>query len=121
MEKKIFYRVANNETKQGLWYNQEGEFTGLIHNEFDFCMNHELPMPYDKDIVGWLSSTDSLQDLFNWFSREDIRQLEEHGYYITTYEATKYRIHLNHFVIDQKTSKVKEIIPIEFVDSIIVI
>ena len=30
---KRFYRVSNVETQQGLWYNFNGEFTGLIHNE----------------------------------------------------------------------------------------
>ena len=62
---KIFYRIANKDTKQGLWYDSEGKFTGLIHNEFNFCMNRDLPMPFDPEIVGWLSATDSLEDLFN--------------------------------------------------------
>lgn len=49
---KQFYRVCNVETKQGLWYDQKGEFTGLIHTEFNFCTNSNLPMPYDENIRG---------------------------------------------------------------------
>jgi hypothetical protein len=30
MEKKSFYRVANHETQQGLWYDFQGNFTGLM-------------------------------------------------------------------------------------------
>lgn len=29
--KKVFYRVANTENEQGLWYDFKGKFTGLIH------------------------------------------------------------------------------------------
>ena len=75
MDKKIFYRVSNTETNQGLWYDMEGNFTGLIHTKFNFCLNHELPMPYDKEIVGWLSTTDELDALLHWFTKEDIIEL----------------------------------------------
>lgn len=37
---KLFYRVCNHETEQGLWYSFNGNFTGLIHNEFNFCKNN---------------------------------------------------------------------------------
>ena len=39
---KTFYRVNHEQTKQGLWYKFEGEFSGLIHSEFKFCTNNEL-------------------------------------------------------------------------------
>lgn len=102
--KKLFYRVANTETEQGLWYDFKGQFTGLIHSKFDFCTNTKLPMPFDENIVGWLSATDTLDSLFNWFSKEDIERLEEHGYFITVYEAVDYKFHQNHWVIKQDTS-----------------
>lgn len=108
MDKKIFYRVSNTKTNQGLWYDMEGKFTGLIHTKFNFCLNHELPMPYDKEIVGWLSTTDELDALWHWFTKEDISKLEEHGYFIHIYEATKYRFHDNHWVICQETSVLLE-------------
>lgn len=103
--KKEFYRVANNITGQGLWYDQLGNFTGLIHDKFNFCMNKDLPMPFDKEIVGWLSVTDVYDNLFLWFSKEDILKLQEHGYSITVYEAEKYKEYQNHHIICQQTSK----------------
>ena len=108
METKLFYRVANHETQQGLWYDFKGNFTGFIHDRFNFCTNNKLPMPYDPNIVGWLSATDSLEDLFNWFSKEDIERLENHGWFITVYEAEKVKQYKNHLVICQETSLVKE-------------
>lgn len=113
METKVFYRIGNVNTKQGLWYDYEGNYTGLIHNRFDFCSNSNLLMPYDPNIVGWLSTTDKLNDLFLWFTKEDIKNLEQFGYGITIFEATEYKIHENHWVIKQDNSIFKVQIPIE--------
>ena len=109
---KTFYRIAHIDTNQGLWYDSRGNFTGLIHNEFSFCMNTNLPMPFDEEIVGWLSATDTLEDLFNWFSKGDIELLENYGWYITVYEADKFKQYKNHLVICQETSTIKKRIPI---------
>lgn len=103
-EKKIFYRVGNIETEQGLWYDFEGNFTGLIHDKFDFCENSDLPMPFNPDVVGWLSTVDKLNDLFFWFTKKDIANLEKHGYSIGVYEATEYKEHENHWIIKQSSS-----------------
>ena len=110
METKLFYRVANIKTQQGLWYDFKGNFTGLIHNEFNFCMNNKLQMPFDDKIVGWLSATDTLDDLFNWFSKEDLCRLKEFGYYILIYESSEYKIHQNHWVIKQDDSILRAVL-----------
>jgi hypothetical protein len=106
--KNLYYRIAHKETRQGLWYDSKGNFTGLIHNEFNFCLNKNLPMPFDSDLIGWLSATDSLEDLFNWFTKEDIERLENYGWFITVYESNKVRQYKNHLVICQESSVVKE-------------
>ena len=108
METKIFYRIANTETNQGLWYDIEGNFTGLIHSKFDFCANTKLPMPYDENIVGYLSTTDKLVDLFNWFTKDDIIKLEEYGYFITVFESDDYLTYENHWIIKQDSAKIIE-------------
>lgn len=108
MKSKLFYRVANTQTEQGLWYDFKGNFTGLIHGKLNFCKNNELPMPFDPEIVGWLSATETLDDLFNWFSESDILELEKHGYSIVLYEATEYRFYNNHWIIKQDSSTLKE-------------
>lgn len=103
-----FFRVCKPETAQGLWYDYNGEFTGLIHDEFSFCLNHELRMEFDPELVGWLSATDSLDSLYNWFTVEDIKQLQERGWYIHEYEVSSYRFYdrFQHYVICQETSKI---------------
>lgn len=89
---KIFYRVCNPHTEQGLWYHFNGKFTGLIHNQFNFCKNNELKMDFDEELVGWLSATDSLESLYNWFTKEDIIKLQKHGWFIYKYEDEKSKL-----------------------------
>lgn len=110
--KKTFFRVCNRETLQGLWYAFDGEFTGLIHNEFSFCLNTKLEMDFDPELVGWLSATDSLETLYNWFTEEDILKLQEKGWFIHEFEATDYKFYerFQHLIINQETSVVKNII-----------
>lgn len=107
LKPKTFYRVCNENTGQGLWYGYEGDFTGLIHDEFSFCKNKDLEMDFDSELVGWLSATDNLEDLFKWFTKTDISNLEECGWYIYKYEALDYKFYnkFQHYVINQETSK----------------
>lgn len=114
METKSFYRIANHTTYQGLWYDFNGNFTGLIHNELNFCKNSELQMPFDEELVGWLSATETLEELYNWFSIEDIKELQNKGWKIYKYEASNYKFYdtFQHYVISQETSKLLEQITI---------
>jgi len=109
---KKFYRVCHRDTKQGLWYDQQGRFTGLIHGDFDFCQHKGLEMHFDPEIQGYLSATDSLQDLFKWFPIEDIDRLQEHGYFVHVYESSEFKFYnrFQHLVIKQDSAKFLELI-----------
>lgn len=100
-----FYRIGTDR-QEGLWYDKKGNFTGLIHDKFNFCLNSELKMPFDRELIGWLSVADSLGHLYQWFTREDILKLQEYGYHILEYEATDFKFYepFQHNVINQKTS-----------------
>jgi hypothetical protein len=101
---KTFYRVCNPNTQQGLWYDFEGNFTGLIHDKFSFCANSELEMDFDPELVGWLSATDNYPDLLKWFPEKDILELQKDGWHVHTYETENYRLYerFQHYVICQK-------------------
>jgi len=115
IQPKKYYRVCNKETLQGLWYDYKGQFTGLIHEEFAFCTNNKLEMDFDPEIVGWLSATDSLETLYNWFTKEDIIRLQKWGWYIHEFEAVdvKFYERFQHQVINQETSKVLRVIDLD--------
>ena len=110
MEERKFYRVGNIENNQGLWYDIDGNFTGLIHDKFSFCKNRDLPMPFSKEIKGYLSVTETLDDLFNWFSEKDIKRLYDFGYRILEYTSKDYKVYNNHWIINQKNYTNKKII-----------
>ena len=103
---KTFYRVNNEQTKQGLWYNFEGGFSGFIHNLFSFCQNRELRMDFDEELVGWLSAVDSLEKLYHWFPIEDIKKPQKYGWFIHAFETDKWKFYekFQHDVICQKDS-----------------
>jgi hypothetical protein len=104
---KTFYRVCNPQSEQGLWYDYQGRFTGLIHDKFSFCANSKLEMPFDDELVGWLSAVKNLDDLWAWFTMEDIFQLQKHGWFIHEYEVRDHKFYdkFNHYVIHQDSSK----------------
>jgi hypothetical protein len=106
---KTFYRVCNPTTEQGLWYDFKGNFTGLIHNEFNFCKNTDLKMDYDPELVKWLSATESIDDLFQWFTFQDILNLQDRGWYVHEYETENFKFYnrFKHFTICQTTSILK--------------
>lgn len=109
--KKKFYRVCHKDTLQGLWYDYKGEFTGLIHNDFNFCLNNELKMDFDPEIVGWLSVTDTIESLWQWFTEKDIFELQKHGWFIHEFEAEEHKFYerFQHIIINQETSNVLRI------------
>lgn len=114
INKKTFYRVCNINTGQGLWYKPNGAFSGLIHNKFSFCKNSELKMDFDEELVGWLSATDNLEDLYNWFTKEDIINLQKENWFIHEYETDDYKFYdrFQHYVIKQYNNTLINVIEI---------
>lgn len=108
---KTFYRVGT-ESNEGLWYNQDGTFSGIIHDEFKWVGASGLLMPFEQELVGYLSVADSIEHLYTWFSIEELVKLRETGFKIFEYEAIDYKFYdlYKHNVICQKTSKIVNIL-----------
>jgi len=84
------YRVGSP-TGQGLWYEADGEFNPLIKT-LSNAKCRDMPMGHDPDLVGgWISATDSLPGLSDWFSHEDALELKERGYTLQEFVVTEYR------------------------------
>lgn len=90
----IVYRLGK-EDLSGVWYDQTGNFTGLIHTEFNFCSNSKLEMPFREEMVGKLSITKSINTLFDWFSNDDLLRLKDYGYKILIYKVDAEYIEFN--------------------------
>jgi hypothetical protein len=102
---EIFYRVGNlKQRNRGLWYSSQGKFTGDIHTKYDFCTHKDLQMPYDENIVGFLSAVTTLDELKKWFTPDDMKKLKPYGFRILEYKAFDFKQYNDHYLIDEKTS-----------------
>jgi len=106
MTTKLFYRVGTLDNR-GLWYDKDGTYSGRMSKEFSFCKNANLPMPFNPELVGFLSVTDTLEQLTEWLPVIDAEKLRYHGFQVYEFEATNYRAYENHYLICQKTSIIK--------------
>lgn len=90
----ILYRIQNKETKDGMWYNSDGTYNGII-KELSDGLSADAPMPEDqyrnKNNKQWISSVPLLNYLFEWFSMKDIIELKERGYGLYEIKCSDYR------------------------------
>ena len=100
---EIFYRIGCLGNNQGLWYSKTGEFTGLIHNEYNFCTNSSLEMPFDEEVKGFISVATSLEELYKWFPLNDIALLCQQGFAIEYYKSSEKKFYdkFQHYLIPQ--------------------
>lgn len=89
---KIFYRVQQDGTDAGLWYNRNGVYNGRIVQDYDWLAASDLPMDFNEEKAGgWLSATDTLEGLFVWFSEDEIIKLQESSIYVYAYHAKEFK------------------------------
>ena len=102
---RLFYRIGSIDSI-GLWYNKDGSYTGLIHNEFNWLNASKLEMPFDKELVNYISVADSLEHFYQWFNREEILKLQDLGFSIFEYSAIDWKFYslYTHNVIHQESS-----------------
>jgi hypothetical protein len=64
-------------------------------------------MDFDPELPRRLSAVENLDDLYKWFTKEDILKLQEFGWFIHEYSASKYWFYerFQHHVICQDTSE----------------
>ena len=103
---KTFYRVGTTD-QSGMWYDQKGNFHGAMNTPaFRMLKCSEVRMPFCKETAGFLSATETIEELEGWFPKEDMAVLKPLGFKILAYKATVYKYHEQnkHWLIDQKTS-----------------
>ena len=104
--KQIFYRVGTTD-QSGMWYDQNGNFHGAINSPaFKMLKCNQVQMPFCRETVGYLSATQTLEELEQWFPKEDMAVLEPLGFKILAYEVADCKFHKanNHWLINQKSS-----------------
>lgn len=95
------FRVENPLSKQGLWYREDGTFNPFIKTLTN-AIARDLPMGFDPTFkvegLDWISACDNLPDMKNWFSTQDLQELEARGYSLFEFDVTRYRTVNGHAV-----------------------
>lgn len=117
MKTRIVYRIENLEHMHGMWYDKEGNFDPIIQ---DLCPDgkaKDFPMPYDEQhkIKGkeWYSAGKSIDNMNEWFSREDAERLVENGFQLYKYEVSEFQELEMECLFTREGIVDKEIIPID--------
>ena len=113
------FRVENPETMVGLWYNERGEKTDFILT-IPNAQSAAMPMEFDaavKDGGDWFSACDSLEDMRNWFSVQDVSALHEIGYKLYRLEVPNYRTTNGHAILLRESAIEIVEIPIHLLEA----
>lgn len=104
MIEKIFFRVHHPKGK-GLWYNNNAEFTKEIGKLELGCADLETDQN-EECAGGFLSCTDSMDSLFDWFGREELLKLKDNGYDICIFKSAEHKFHekYKHFLFKEEGS-----------------
>ena len=95
------YRVENPISQQGLWYKTDGTFNPFIKTLTN-ALAKDLPMGFDAQFkvegLDWVSACDNLPDMRNWFSTQDLMELDGRGYNLYEFTVNRYRAVNGHAV-----------------------
>lgn len=88
------FRIENQASMQGLWYDADGNFRPLITQLKD-GRARDMPMDPDADFgvdgMRWYSACESIPALECVFSLDDVIELEGLGYGLYRFEVADFR------------------------------
>lgn len=95
METRKVYRIEIPESKSGMWYDEHGEMDKKIHKLCPNSISSTIPMPYDelhrKDDKVWNSAGKSIENMNQWFTREDVETLVNNGFKLYEFIVTEWQ------------------------------
>lgn len=83
---------------------KQGNYKSFFTNSFK-TIRFTGVAPKTPELVGFISVADSLEHLYQWFSRKEILKLQENGFSILEYQANDYKFYdlYKHNVINQNS------------------
>lgn len=95
LPQRTVFRIENRTSMQGLWYTGEGEFSPVIADLCPTSLSKLMPMGFNelhqKDGKNWFSAGKSVENMREWFSREDAERLVACGYRLYRYKVTEWQ------------------------------
>lgn len=92
------YRIENlMNPDRGLWYTRSGTLDPLVTKLRGSSLS-TLPMPLEEDVVGSFSGCESLTQMQEWFSFQDLVRLNRMGFCLFIYDVSTARTKDNHLL-----------------------
>lgn len=95
MEPRTIYRIEIPHANRGMWYNENGELDKEINRLCPDSIAGNIPMPYNpkhrKDGRVWNSAGKSIENMNQWFSREDAETLVNNGFKLYEFVVTEWQ------------------------------
>lgn len=95
-ETKIIFRIELPEDRNGMWYNKDGELDKKIHLLCPHGIAKDFPMPLNlelhrKDGEIWNSGGKSIENMNEWFTPLDAKNLMNNGFKLFQFEVNMYQ------------------------------
>lgn len=99
------YRIENEETMHGMWYEEDGTFNPFIYRLTE-GKSKDLPMGfherYSKGGLKWFSGCKSIEDMKHWFSDLDALELFKSGYKLFEMDLSQYIVEENQVIFTRE-------------------
>jgi len=119
METRIVYRIENPKDKGGMWYDGEGNFNPTIHLLCPNAIAKDFPMGFcddhQREGKRWQSAGKNIENMNQWFSREDAENLVANGFHLYKFEVTEWYEKEMEILFTREGVVAVEIIPIDHV------
>jgi hypothetical protein len=114
------FRIENQETFQGLWYNKDGVKTDFLRTNLTDAKCRDMPMGYDP-LYGdgglrWISATDNAPDMRHWLSLQDATEMLQQGYHVYEFEVSQYRREFGHAIFTREHVIRQRIVDLDVLD-----
>jgi hypothetical protein len=92
---RTIYRIELPDSRDGMWYNSDGELKKKIHLLCPNGVAKDFPMPfnplYRKDGKVWQSAGKNIENMNQWFTADDAMNLYKNGYRLYEYQTEVYQ------------------------------
>lgn len=109
------YRIENEETYHGMWYQLDGTYNPFIFNLTE-GKSRNLPMGYherySKGGLKWFSGCGDKETMQHWFSNKDAVELFQCGYRLYEFESEQFVVEENQILFTREGVNLKREIPL---------
>ena len=95
MKAVTIYRIENPDTMHGMWYRLDGTYDPFIKTLTE-GISKDLPMDkhprYSFKGIPWFSAGKSVENMNQWFSASDAKELNEAGYKLFSFIVQEYQM-----------------------------